>query len=290
MPRTLRPSTGDSPLEAALTRIIEFAAERQLPVVPGYFDGDDESLPLVIFRDGTSGDSDRPPQDTMRQYLTALQPLDIAMLVVWVDRLDREEWEEAVHACRASIAEGAGGRELDELNDLWDEVHPAPLADDQRGRLEEQLAHTLELEQRLGEIRSLQVRAVTRNPALMIEWWEFAPWSGLISSAAELIDDIDDDSMGMTGAAVAMSPEVQARREEWMARDRERSRWTTAIRTATARRLAELPEFPSAKKEADRIYLLRRMLGDEAPSDDYVTKEIAREALAIYKLEIKTQR
>ena len=62
------------------------------------------------------------------------------------------------------------------------------------------------------------------------------------------------------------------------------------MRTAAARQLAELPEFPNATKKADRIYLLRRLLGAEAPSVDYVTKEIAREALAIYKLEIKAQR
>lgn len=56
------------------------------------------------------------------------------------------------------------------------------------------------------------------------------------------------------------------------------------------RRLAEHPDFARCKTEAERVYLLEKLLGDEAPAQAYLKKEIAREASAIYKLDVAPRR
>jgi hypothetical protein len=62
--------------------------------------------------------------------------------------------------------------------------------------------------------------------------------------------------------------------------------WTPAARKEAARRIANDPRFPSAKKEADRVFLTRDVLGADAPDDDNLVVTISREASAIYSFEI----
>ena len=53
-----------------------------------------------------------------------------------------------------------------------------------------------------------------------------------------------------------------ARRAEWEAREREKHLWKAKRRTDTARQLAEHADFARCKREADRVYLLAKLLGE----------------------------
>ena len=70
---------------------------------------------------------------------------------------------------------------------------------------------------------------------------------------------------------------------------RERRYWTVARRTGAAKQAASDPRFPQAKTEAARVLIVRGVLGEKAPESDYIIKEIAREARALFDLS-KAQR
>lgn len=150
----------------------------------------------------------------------------------------------------------------------------------------ELLAAAKALKAQVGQIAILDVRAITRNPAIMIEFLAFAPWNSVIHGAEEQVQEIEEDDSAEDDEESETAEIARARREEWAAQERERLHWTSKRRTETARRLAEAPDFNKCKREADRVYMLRKMLGDETPSDDHMLKEITREALAIYSLDI----
>lgn len=74
---------------------------------------------------------------------------------------------------------------------------------------------------------------------------------------------------------------------EWQAQEDERKRWTREKKREVARQVASDSRFPKCKTEQARIYLLREVLASEAPENDVILKDIAREAKVIYDFEIK---
>jgi len=62
------------------------------------------------------------------------------------------------------------------------------------------------------------------------------------------------------------------------------------MRSKAARQIASDPRFPQAKTEAARVLITRDVLGDSAPSNEHLVKEISREAKAVFDLEIKPKK
>jgi hypothetical protein len=263
----------NAPLTTALATFHAFASERRIPLVPGSIDRKILGFPLVAF----TPDDPRVSNDVeaeMQAFTSCLTELEVGLAVVWVDRLTESERQDAV----------------DEYQDALDRLEETDQAEqdvnEQRHALGELLAAAKALKALVGQIAMLEVQAITRNPAIMIEFLAFAPWNSVVQEAEEQVQEIERDDSAEDGEESDTSEVARARHEEWETQERERRLWTSKRRTETARRLAESPDFNKCKREADRVYMLRKMLGDETPSDDHMLKEISREALAIYSLDI----
>lgn len=268
-------------LAAALARLHAAATERGIPVVPGYLrEKKATGAHLLTFADGTAP-VDADPVTLMQSFLAATAALDIAMFVTWVNRLEEDDWRAAVKTYEQAIADLEASGESS-----------APGAESAHASLREALKEARAARTHVGEVAYLDVSAVTRNPAAIIDWSEATDWSAAVSDPEGTVADARKEAAAALKAAVADADGAareeasRARQEEWAARERERRLWTAKRRTEASRRLAELPEFGKCAREADRVYMLRKLLGDEAPSDEHMLKEIAREALAIYRLEI----
>ncbi len=179
-----------------------------------------------------------------------------------------------------------------ELQALLDSIDPYLLvvdpyvlkAEDVDARLESLVARGTDADrldvvegyrQFVGQHASLGVYAFNKDGPAVFAYRYFAPWSD---------DALGDDSND--GIDPPPDPETEARLQE--ARE-DREKWTSTARTEAARRIARDPRFPKAKKEADRVFLARDVLGSDLPKDEYTVKEIGREAASIYKLEIASR-
>lgn len=126
----------------------------------------------------------------------------------------------------------------------------------------------------VGRMSSLRVGIFIKGGPVILIYTYLAPW---VDDAYPDEDDEDD------GPLVSVDPAVEAAQQ----RAREQCAfWTPAARKEAARRIANDPRFPSAKKEADRVFLTRDVLGADAPDDDNLVVTISREASAIYSFEI----
>lgn len=137
------------------------------------------------------------------------------------------------------------------------------------------LKDAMNCEHQIGHLAALEIRAISTDPPAVLTYHEFAPWFELFFTDA------------LEPPASRDEPYLNA---EWQALQRERATWTRERRTESARLLASDDRFGSCKTEAARVHLLGLVLTGGLPSDDYLMKEIAREARAIYDLEIKPSR
>lgn len=252
------------PLAAAASALRAFAQERSIPIIPGFFDDAKRPLaPLVTFvAEYGTRDATYEPQASMRAFTAAMEQLDVAMFVVSVDVFAEEEWQETVDAYEDAIELLASRNALNET-------------------LPRALMRIQEIRPRIGHVGVFQVRAVTRNPTVMIDWFKSAEWYEEISDANSIISDAARETGDSTPDEASL-----ARQAEWDAQERERRVWNGTNCTEVARQLAEQAGFGQCKREAERVYMLRTLLGDDAPSSAPLLKEIAREARAIYNLEI----
>ncbi|MHB0961978.1 MAG: hypothetical protein ACYC5V_02090 [Gemmatimonadaceae bacterium] len=123
----------------------------------------------------------------------------------------------------------------------------------------------------IGHLASCSLRIfITGGPAILAYTY-VAPW----------MDDAYPDEEEDTPPP--QDPETLAAEQRARA---ERAFWTPAHRTEAARRIANDPRFPQAKKEADRIMLTRDVLGPNAPDDDDLVTRIRREAKSRYEFEV----
>jgi hypothetical protein len=273
-------------LATTVAELTTFASERGVPLVPGFFDQRKLAIPTVDYRADLPQEAEDDVLAQWRAFRETVSTLDVAMLILYVTRLDQAEWEEAVAQYQSALDEA---RELGDGHDGDEEPEGADLE-----TLRRLLAEAEAVRPHIGHVSFLDVHAVLRNPTAVITCSTWAPWSEVISDVDERLadaaggedDELDDDD----GATREAREAARMRREEYEARERERRFWTPKKRTETARRLAEAEGFDQAKREADRVYLLRKLLGDEAPAEDHLLKEMAREALAIYRLEVKPKR
>jgi len=124
----------------------------------------------------------------------------------------------------------------------------------------------------VGQLESLAISVFIKNGPVVLEYHYLAPWSDdtLVEEMADFVRP-------------PLDPEAAARIQ---AQQDERDRWAPAACTEAARRIALDPRFPKAKTEAARVFLARDVLGTELPRDQYMVKEIGREAKAIFDFEI----
>jgi hypothetical protein len=179
--RPARDRIGQSPLESAFASQTRFAADRRIPVVLGARDLTNNALPLVTFVDWEHRDGMPSVVDEMQQFITTLDSLGVAMLVLRSPRLTRVEWEDAV----AKVQDAHDGFLQD--RDTGDDG-----VDACRRSLEALVERVRELDVHIGELQSLRVSAITRNPAVIVQWNNFQPWDHFVDDVEGPIDEILD--------------------------------------------------------------------------------------------------
>jgi hypothetical protein len=262
-----------SPLAGAHELLLAHATDRSIAVVTGFVGGKAKSYPQIAFEGEDAGLANDPVR-RMQLFIECLSGLDVAMFVVNVSRFDEESFNDAVNQYE------------DALDRLGGEAATSEDRREARRALKEGLAEVKEIKAKMGEVWLLIVKAITRNPTTLIGWTEWPAWREVIDNAEKDVQEIEQEAYGDSGA----SEDEQYHRQEAAAFERERRFWTAKRRNETARKLAESPDFSKCKREADRVHMLRLMLGDETPSDEYMLKEMTRAALAVYRLEIAVKK
>ena len=241
-------------------------------MLPGLLSNEDKhGLPVVLWGKDEYEASGSDPRDAMSALLSSLTPLDPGAIILSEDTYSQTAWRNDLEESETNIARA---RELGE-------------DDEEINRLVEARKYLQKLKPHVGKISALGIWIITRNPSVVIEWMPIAPWKPSSSDrkiihsnpSSRYLDDEDEEFWDKSELA-----EINA---DHKAKLKDRRKWEHGPRRdAVARQLAELPDFPACKREADRVYLLRRMLGDDAPLEDYIAKEITRQAGAIFRLEI----
>ena len=125
----------------------------------------------------------------------------------------------------------------------------------------------------IGHLASCSLRILITGGPAILAYTYVAPW----------MEDAYPDDDEAEDTPPPQDPETLA--AEQRARE-ERAFWTPERRTDAARRIANDPRFPQAKKEADRLMLTRDVLGPKAPDDDDLVTRISREAKSRYEFEV----
>jgi hypothetical protein len=101
----------------------------------------------------------------------------------------------------------------------------------------------------------------------------------------DIFGDDEDEGEGEYEPRPAFTPDPA-----WLAQqeaeDAERRKWDSDARSTAARKVAADPRFSKAKSEAARVLLVRQVLGSDGPKSEFTTKEIGREARALFDLGI----
>lgn len=245
-----RPTPDSMPdaLAATADRLRRWAADRQLPVAAGYLT-EQGALPVVDLMAGRTR-AHGPEGDTMSardaDALVAELTAAVAALTPTLAVFDVEVLDaRRLEAALAVLADGEA---------------PADVQARARG-----------CRKHVGEVAAIYLAVLTAAPPAVVRWLREAPWYDLMYDADSLVPERED-------------PVAAARAAERAADERERATWTARKQTETAKRLLALDAFPTARTEKARLVLLREMLGDEAPANDALLREIAREAHAMSEL------
>ena len=124
----------------------------------------------------------------------------------------------------------------------------------------------------IGLVGSVCARVLTAEPPAVISFERFADWYGLMFDHSDL----------------ALAAEQVREAAELSQAELLRKSWGPDRMSALARRAASDLQFPRCKTEAARLVVIRRLLGDDLPAQPFILKEIAREAHAVYELDIRT--
>ncbi|MGH7594101.1 MAG: hypothetical protein ACRELE_09675 [Gemmatimonadales bacterium] len=120
----------------------------------------------------------------------------------------------------------------------------------------------------VGHIASLLVDVVVTEPELILRFSCVAEWYDFILDLREQVD----------------TSRVDPERE---AREQDRRIWTREKKQEIARQAAIDSRFAQCKTEQARLYLLRNLLGPDAPQEEFILREVARQAKVIYDFEVK---
>jgi hypothetical protein len=247
MPRTA-PAIPADLLASVADHIRRWAAERKLPVVTGAV---------------ATADARTPPRIT----LAAAPPSDS------VGGAPDEAALDALLAEVGAVAAAAGPAfvvlDVDRLEAADLEGALATLRDGDAPP--EVVAQAEGSRGAVGHVAGVYVAVLTAAPAAMLTQGWTAPWHDVVFDPEAFVPECED-------------PVAVARAAADRAAARERATWTARKQTETARRLLADPAFAAARTEKASLVLLRDMLGDEAPENDALLREIAREAQAMYEL------
>lgn len=272
-------------LAAALGVVRAYAERRQVVWLPGSIPPEAARALVVDFDPSRSAEPPHAPQDGAAAagvFVAALERLNVALLVADVGRLAADEVDVAVVAYEdalARLADRAAAR--DAAGDVDGRADATDA--DVEAALEGHLAAARAARRHVGEVAWLDLCAVTRGPTLVVRWLELAPWAEVVHAADRLVREATGARRGGDGrdGAWGPRPEVLTQRAEYEAREREWRLWTGPKGQEAARRLAAHEDFAQCTREAERVVLLRELLGDDAPADAQLLKEIAREAHAV---------
>jgi hypothetical protein len=280
-----RPASTDL-LRTAAERLLAFADQRRIAWIPGTLDAETLRAPTVTFTVSGGDETSAAPAtlSDVQGFITALERLDVAMVVASIDPLTTARWEEAVELYENALAD---------LPDLVASraasMTSAPKRREVDNAVQEKFTTALRdaksAKSHIGEVASIDVWAVTRNPTVVLNWFDSAAWFDVIADAESRLrhamSEVEDDA-----SEIADSPaQVEAQRA-FDAMTEQRRIWTSDKRREVARQLAGHTDFPRCKTESDKVYLLESLLGADAPTSEVTKKEIARAASAVYKFEI----
>ncbi len=141
---------------------------------------------------------------------------------------------------------------------------------EENGASEEYLEKARSCKRHIGRTAAFDLAALVGVPPVALELGVDEDWFTLMWGV--------EDNVGQRGAGVD---------EEWERHQEERRAWTARRRTAAARAAAQDERFSAAKTEAARVHLLRLIHGDDLPEDEFLLKEMAREAKGIFDLEYR---
>ena len=139
----------------------------------------------------------------------------------------------------------------------------------ERGADAETVSHVRECTRHVGQAASVAVDIFVSTNELILRFALTAKWYDLLFAPHD-------------GEVLNSPPDP-----EWEAHQAERKLWTRQKKTDVARQAAADARFPQCKTEQARLYLLHELLGSDAPRDEYIIKEVAREAKVVYDFEFK---
>jgi len=255
-------------LDSVFDAIRDYAKRKSISIITGTIDPD-MALPTITYGGGP-GDTARAPDAPrrMEEFLATIEAFACRVIVVAVMRVDADDWESAQSAWAAAELEFGAN-------------YPSVIS---HGK-----AVMADAGDPTGEIAEIDIGVLTNDPALLIRYRDRAPWYLPVMDADSLIDELRESVSEAAGNEGRAERDARARQieETYRAQEAERRKWSGAKRHEIVAQLANHPDFPKAKKEAARIFLFSRLVGDEMPDDREIARLITREALAMYELEIK---
>ena len=171
-------SKSSDQLSAALEHVRAWATAQRVAVVPGSLIDDREGVPGVQFMHDRA-ESEPQPLASAKAFTKTLSELDVAMLVMSVVTLDEESWQAAVG-----------------LYEEDPDIFTGPDADEGRAVLASLLADARAAQKHVGKPGSVAITAITRNPAVTIEWFEMAEWYAVIEAADHAFTEMAEGGSG----------------------------------------------------------------------------------------------
>lgn len=163
-------------LPAAIEHLRAWASAKGIAWVPGRLSEAGGELPTVGF---AHHDGAPQPLASAEAFSRTLDALDVAMLVVSIVIL-HEEAQQAAVALYEAEPEVVGGPTANEMNAMTRSL----------------LSDAREARKHVGEPGRVLVSAITRNPAVAIQWSATTDWYIPIEASELVYDEMDDMDVG----------------------------------------------------------------------------------------------
>jgi len=209
-----------------LESVMSWCGQHDVLVVDGYMENSG-SLPVVQYNQDS--------RQRIDQFFESLRQLEVEVVFVNKTELTREVWQQKE-------------QEMASLGDVEDADLPS----------------LKNYESFIGQIGSVEIRAVASNPPLILSLNSFAEWFDFFFSYPA--DEVDDDMSDDEGE---VSLELQGREEE------------------LAWRLARNSDFQRAKNDNQREYVMSKVLGSEPDLEQINIWRMHQAAKTILELEIR---
>ena len=175
-------TTESKGLDEIVDRVIAFAHERNIALMPGFAPEHEAGVPVIHHTSYQPGVN--APDDGARRFIEALARLDVALIAIQVLQFTEQRFRSAIELVESGI-----------------DLHRHRGNQAGRVALDRVLAETRATRRHIGTTGTIAITVITRNPTIMIEWVEMTAWHRAITDAEDAVlaeaengvPDFDDD-------------------------------------------------------------------------------------------------